>query len=158
MIYNSHSLLVTHLWVHSMPLQCPELEGKLCLDIPFPVSPLKATSWNPSWILHRVGLLTACLFWLPGQKGLGSKNMTGSTATPCCYFPRPRSISQTAVGSCSQEVAPTEATGVGGSISAEYMLAFSTDFPHFLWGFGKWKQGGQGRPLSRHLGMPPTSH
>lgn len=91
-----------------------------CLGSPWEVSRLTSRQK-----LCRVSL-TGC-FGCWGKKGQVQTHAIFHPYSYCC-FPRPRSISQTAVGSCSWEVKPAEATGVGGkgggSISAEHTSGF----------------------------------
>lgn len=126
----------------------PFSEATRCL----PRSPSEAPSLVPSAKVHRRGLLTAC-FGCQGKKVQVQKTCPIPSPPPWRLLPQPRSISQTAVGSCSWEVKPAEAIGGGVSGGGGQHLSWahsglSTYLPHFLWVFSKWIRGRHGRHLS----------
>ena len=108
---------------------------------------------------------TACLFWLPGQKGLGSKHMPYSTPPTLRLLPQAQIHFP---DSCGQLQLRSETSrgnrrrgGSGGSILAEHALAFTQIS---LVSVGVWQtETGQAQEafLSRHSGMPlrhPPEH
>lgn len=103
----------------------PRTEQQTALGHLLPSVALRGTQLNPQSKAAQCGSPDS-LLRLPGQKGPRAKNIPNSTPCPCCCFLRPRSISQSAVGSCSWAVkrAETIQGGMGwGSLSAEHTLA-----------------------------------